>query len=490
MLINGIKFACNTCVKGHRSSNCNHIERPLFEIRKKGRPVTQCAFCRDLRKTRQIHIKCTCTDKSLKNIENTATTCYQCPSTVNEEQQQQEGISYSELIQNSLLNNKIQNNDTQCTCHEAANKILLSQQQNEQQLQLNSTAVFQQQENISTPILPVSSRSRGIDEVSPPGYNNYNQVQRSSSFRFLDGQTNSPRRKSSTSSSRSNSSSKRKSSIHYQQQQQQQQQYHVDEQMLDMQSLLFSQQQQQQRVTEIDKNECSSSMMMVNNNAFPSNASTTTTISSSSTPNSNYNMNNQNNQQGYTNYKDEEHMYNNNDIHLMMDTTDPDELTSLLNNVLNDRKQQETTANSVDMTRSNTTNSFSSTSSLNGNSSHFIVPQQHQHIVCGSFTPHSNCSPAAVMNPRGESVVITITPLQPTIEKNSKKPVTRIVTCYCGNSCICPGCFVHPNNYPIMQQQPFMPIQQQSKCSNNSSSYSSDDDEQYHLKYPTNYSLL
>ncbi|OAD05552.1 copper fist DNA-binding transcription factor, partial [Mucor lusitanicus CBS 277.49] len=64
MLINGIKFACNTCVKGHRSSNCNHIERPLFEIRKKGRPVTQCSFCRDLRKTRQIHIKCSCTDKS------------------------------------------------------------------------------------------------------------------------------------------------------------------------------------------------------------------------------------------------------------------------------------------------------------------------------------------------------------------------------------------------------------------------------------------
>ncbi|KAG2196145.1 hypothetical protein INT47_006491, partial [Mucor saturninus] len=73
MLINGIKFACNTCVKGHRSSSCNHIERPLFEIRKKGRPVTQCAFCRDLRKTRQIHIKCTCTDKTKSKYSQTKT---------------------------------------------------------------------------------------------------------------------------------------------------------------------------------------------------------------------------------------------------------------------------------------------------------------------------------------------------------------------------------------------------------------------------------
>ncbi|KAL0077163.1 copper fist DNA binding domain-containing protein, partial [Phycomyces blakesleeanus] len=58
MLINGTKFACSTCIKGHRSSHCYHTERPLFEIRKKGRPISQCAYCRDLRKTKQAHIKC------------------------------------------------------------------------------------------------------------------------------------------------------------------------------------------------------------------------------------------------------------------------------------------------------------------------------------------------------------------------------------------------------------------------------------------------
>jgi hypothetical protein len=32
----------------------------LFEIKKKGRPVTQCEHCRELRKTKQVHVKCIC----------------------------------------------------------------------------------------------------------------------------------------------------------------------------------------------------------------------------------------------------------------------------------------------------------------------------------------------------------------------------------------------------------------------------------------------
>ncbi|KAI0640422.1 hypothetical protein C8Q79DRAFT_451642 [Trametes meyenii] len=57
------KYACETCIKGHRSSSCKHTDRPLFEIKKKGRPVTQCEHCRELRKTRQIHVKCVCEGK-------------------------------------------------------------------------------------------------------------------------------------------------------------------------------------------------------------------------------------------------------------------------------------------------------------------------------------------------------------------------------------------------------------------------------------------
>ncbi|OZJ03597.1 hypothetical protein BZG36_03039 [Bifiguratus adelaidae] len=67
VLLNGTKYACATCIKGHRSSHCLHSDRPLFEIKRKGRPITQCTHCRELRKTKQIHVKCTC-DKE-KNCE-------------------------------------------------------------------------------------------------------------------------------------------------------------------------------------------------------------------------------------------------------------------------------------------------------------------------------------------------------------------------------------------------------------------------------------
>jgi hypothetical protein len=52
------------CIKGHRSSSCKHTDRPLFEIKKKGRPVTQCEHCRELRKTKQVHVKCICQGKT------------------------------------------------------------------------------------------------------------------------------------------------------------------------------------------------------------------------------------------------------------------------------------------------------------------------------------------------------------------------------------------------------------------------------------------
>ncbi|KAJ7481951.1 copper fist DNA binding domain-containing protein, partial [Mycena latifolia] len=62
-LISSKKYACETCIKGHRSSACKHTDRPLFEIKKKGRPVTQCEHCRELRKTKQVHVKCICEAK-------------------------------------------------------------------------------------------------------------------------------------------------------------------------------------------------------------------------------------------------------------------------------------------------------------------------------------------------------------------------------------------------------------------------------------------
>lgn len=45
-------------------SNCQHSDRPLQHIQKKGRPVSQCTHCRTLRKSRSAHVKCDCGEKS------------------------------------------------------------------------------------------------------------------------------------------------------------------------------------------------------------------------------------------------------------------------------------------------------------------------------------------------------------------------------------------------------------------------------------------
>ncbi|RDA82424.1 hypothetical protein CP532_2405, partial [Ophiocordyceps camponoti-leonardi (nom. inval.)] len=66
MLINGEKYACDACVRGHRVSNCQHSDRPLQHINKKGRPVSQCQHCRTMRKSRSAHVKCDCGEKTSK----------------------------------------------------------------------------------------------------------------------------------------------------------------------------------------------------------------------------------------------------------------------------------------------------------------------------------------------------------------------------------------------------------------------------------------
>ncbi|KAG1804153.1 copper fist DNA binding domain-containing protein [Suillus variegatus] len=63
--INDKKFACESCIKGHRSSSCHHSERPLFEVKKKGRPVSQCKTCRELRNSKRVHSKCTCNPREV-----------------------------------------------------------------------------------------------------------------------------------------------------------------------------------------------------------------------------------------------------------------------------------------------------------------------------------------------------------------------------------------------------------------------------------------
>ncbi|ORY03845.1 hypothetical protein BCR34DRAFT_492059 [Clohesyomyces aquaticus] len=62
-LINGEKWACSSCIKGHRVSGCTHTDRELKHINPKGRPVKQCEHCRGARKSKSHHAKCDCGDK-------------------------------------------------------------------------------------------------------------------------------------------------------------------------------------------------------------------------------------------------------------------------------------------------------------------------------------------------------------------------------------------------------------------------------------------
>ncbi|PTU19888.1 hypothetical protein P175DRAFT_0502063 [Aspergillus ochraceoroseus IBT 24754] len=45
MLIDGEKWACEACVRGHRVTTCKHHDRPLIRINRKGRPFSTCLIC-------------------------------------------------------------------------------------------------------------------------------------------------------------------------------------------------------------------------------------------------------------------------------------------------------------------------------------------------------------------------------------------------------------------------------------------------------------
>ncbi|KAL1963425.1 hypothetical protein VTN77DRAFT_8326 [Rasamsonia byssochlamydoides] len=63
MLIDGEKWACEACVRGHRVSSCRHHDRPLIRINKKGRPFSVCRLCRGPCKDREEHSKLNSRDK-------------------------------------------------------------------------------------------------------------------------------------------------------------------------------------------------------------------------------------------------------------------------------------------------------------------------------------------------------------------------------------------------------------------------------------------
>ncbi|KAG0680980.1 hypothetical protein C6P42_004498 [Pichia californica] len=63
VLVNGVKYACERCIRGHRVTTCTHTDQPLMMIKPKGRPSTQCPFCKEQRRIRNSHVNCNCSKK-------------------------------------------------------------------------------------------------------------------------------------------------------------------------------------------------------------------------------------------------------------------------------------------------------------------------------------------------------------------------------------------------------------------------------------------
>lgn len=76
MMVAGTKHACATCIRGHRSSSCTHSDRQLYEVRKKGRPVSQCPHCRDLRKIKSCHTRCACGENAGEQAKGSKCRCH------------------------------------------------------------------------------------------------------------------------------------------------------------------------------------------------------------------------------------------------------------------------------------------------------------------------------------------------------------------------------------------------------------------------------
>ncbi len=62
VVYDGVKYACERCIRGHRVTACTHVEQTLFPIKPKGRPPSLCPSCREAKKNRLPYptVDCSC----------------------------------------------------------------------------------------------------------------------------------------------------------------------------------------------------------------------------------------------------------------------------------------------------------------------------------------------------------------------------------------------------------------------------------------------
>lgn len=169
------------------------------------------------------------------------------------------------------------------------------------------------------------------------------------------------------------------------------------------------------------------------------------------------------------------------------DLANADELTAILNNVLQKEEEDVSTMMTKAAGQQQQQQGIELNPSLpQSNVSTPVIPTLNS-SHCGSFVPRTKCcKPMGSLG--GESVVITITPLTKNDnttnsmlmmleeDPSQQKTTTRIVTCYCGNQCTCPGCLVHPGNF-FLGTDPYSGLMINPSSSASSSCYGSDEED-------------
>lgn len=70
IVIEGVKYACERCIRGHRASKCIHSDRHLVPVKKQGRPSTTCNHCKTLREEKNINPSGSCNCSKLEKEGN------------------------------------------------------------------------------------------------------------------------------------------------------------------------------------------------------------------------------------------------------------------------------------------------------------------------------------------------------------------------------------------------------------------------------------
>ncbi|KAI9251998.1 hypothetical protein EDC94DRAFT_621364 [Helicostylum pulchrum] len=502
MYINGLKYACSTCIKGHRSSHCSHVDRPLFEIRKKGRPVTQCTFCRDLRKTKQVHIKCACSDKKVNAAaaekpiliyRNSEDKCKDkhgqqctCPNTTTIQSPKTTYLQKSNVTQDAPTTQMNVTQDSSSLlaplCPTAPSLV------KEEQLSYSWALITSPSANqIDLPLEPCSTNTNLFtdmmmddedEEDNTAANNNLQHLgfifhKPTSTQRFLDGQPRIRRRRS-TNQKRTIAANSTT----------------VTPTRLPVNALVDL-----TIDTLHDYSLSSPSSSAVSPHHISSSSSTAASAPTSAIATAVMSNDPMDIQFDYLTEQLE--ILSSSNHGFIGDLANADELTAILNNVLQKEDDDDIPSVSSSSYSSHLTATCSSTLPNTKNMSAPMIPTALNSPTsshCGSFVPRSKCcKPMGALG--GESVVITITPLTNTSssggstsnnnnsmlmmledDQTQQKTTTRIVTCYCGNQCTCPGCLVHPGNF-FLGTDPYSGLMMNPSSSASSSCYGSDEED-------------